>query len=76
MSITELDTLSYVYLEGDSAPLECSLSPEAVASRIHETCSAAAGDVAAWVRIPLKDEREALVRPSVVVAIVPAPAEN
>jgi len=63
---------AHVFLEGDPGPLPTLLAVEQVAALIYD----AEQSGVRWVRLPLSDGREALVRPDVFAAIVPAPPDE
>jgi hypothetical protein len=63
---------AHVYLEGDPSPLGSSLAVEQIAALIFD----AEESGVRWVRVPLVDGREALVRPTVFAALVPAAPEE
>lgn len=59
---------THVYLEGDPGPVVTTHSVERVAAAIEQSVTLGGP----WVRLPMPDGREALIRERVVVAIVPA----
>jgi hypothetical protein len=68
VSEVEQATVTHVYLEGDSGPVGTTLSVEAVATAIEDVRTLRGP----WVRLPMPDGREALLRERVIVAILPA----
>jgi hypothetical protein len=63
---------THVFLKGDTEPLVTTLPTEEVLARVFEVVEMEMEtDGFGWVRLPLEDRPDALVRPRAISALVP-----